>query len=157
MNGVIRIRSQILFVNSILLLRNIAGIVWASPYTLIGILIGSFGLLFGGRVQFQGRAIEFYDGGVKWFLHQLPYGEYMLALTLGHVILGQTNASLDISRTHEAVHITQYERWGPFMVPVYYLASVYVWLTGRRFHRDNPFEREAIDADKREYLMRVSL
>ena len=146
-----------MFVKSILLLRNIAGIVWASPYTLLGLFIGSFGLLLGGRVQIKGRAIEFYDGGIKWFIHQLPYGQYVRVLTLGHVTLGQDDASLEISRIHEAVYVAQYERWGPFMIPVYYLASVYAWLVGRRFYRDNPFEREAIDADKREYLNRVSL
>ncbi len=140
-----------------LMLRNIAGIVWASPYTLIGLFIGCFGLLLGGRVQFKGRAIEFYDGGIKWFIHQLPYGQYIRVLTLGHVILGQDDASLEISRIHEAVYVAQYERWGPFMIPVYYLASVYAWLVGRRFYRDNPFEREAIDADKRDFLTRVSL
>ncbi len=156
-NGVDRIGTQILFVKSIRLLRDIAGIVWASPYTLIGLFIGIVGLLVGARFKFQGRAIEFCDGGIKWFLHQLPNGQFTYALTLGHVILGQTEASLEISRSHEAVYIAQYERWGPFMVPVYYLASVYVWLRGRRFFRDNPFEREAIDADKREYLTRVSL
>ena len=124
---------------------------------MIGLFIGFLGLLLGGRVQFKGRAIEFYDGGIKWFIHQLPYGQYTRVLTLGHVILGQDDASLEISRTHEAVYVAQYERWGPFMIPVYYLASVYAWLVGRRFYRDNPFEREAIDADKREYLTRVSL
>ncbi len=127
---------------------NIAGVVWASPYTLLGIFIGSIGFLFGGRVRVVGRAIEFYDGGIKWFIHQLPNGQFTLALTLGHVILGQTDAALDISRKHEAVHIAQYERWGPFMIPAYFLSSVYVWLAGKRFYRDNPFEREAYDVDR---------
>lgn len=137
-------------------LIHIIGIVWASPYTLLGLFIGSIGLLFGGRVRVTGRAIEFYDGGVRWFIHQLPFGQLTHAFTLGHVILGQTDASLEISRNHEAVYISQYERWGPFLIPVYYLASIYVWLIGRRFYRDNPFEREAIDADKQEYLTRIS-
>jgi hypothetical protein len=129
------------------LLLYIAGIIWASPYTLRGLLIGAIGLLFGGRVRVIGRGIEFYDGGVKWFVHRLPGGQFTLALTLGHVILGQTDASLDISRKHEAVHIAQYERWGPFMIPAYFLSSFLVYLAGKRFYRDNPFEREAFDVD----------
>ena len=36
-------------------------------------------------------------------------------MTLGHTILGQTDAALDISREHELVHVRQYERWGLFM------------------------------------------
>ena len=43
-------------------LLKIAGFIWASPYTLLGFLIGSVGLLFGGRVRVVGTAIEFYDG-----------------------------------------------------------------------------------------------
>jgi hypothetical protein len=132
-------------------LRNIAGIVWASPYTVVGLLIGSIGLLFGGRVRIMGRAIEFYDGGTKWFIHRLPNGQFTLALTLGHVILGQTDASLDVSRKHEAVHIAQYERWGPLMLPAYFLSSCFVYLAGKRFYRDNPFEREAYDMDGGEH------
>ncbi|WP_246112887.1 hypothetical protein [Allorhodopirellula solitaria] len=120
-------------------------VLWASPYTLVGLLIGGIGLCFGGRVRVRGRSIEFYGGGIRWFLHRLPHGQFTLALTLGHTILGQTDAALDICRRHEAIHVAQYERWGPFMLPAYYLSSVFVWLTGRRFYRDNPFEVEAND------------
>jgi hypothetical protein len=120
-----------------------AKVIWAFPNTFIGLVIGLMGLLFGGHVRRVGRALEFYEGGIKWFLHQLPNGHFILAMTLGHVVLGQTDASLEISRKHEAVHVSQYERWGPFMLPAYFLSSVYVWLRGRRFYRDNPFELEA--------------
>jgi hypothetical protein len=123
------------------------GILWALPYTLIGLFIGGAGLCFGGRARIRGRAIEFYGGGVKWFVHRLPHGQFTLAVTLGHTILGQTDASLDVARGHEAVHIAQYERWGPFMLPAYFLSSLYMWLIGKRFYRDNPFEREAYDID----------
>ena len=122
-------------------------VLWALPNTLLGLAIGGVGLCFGGRARVRGPAIEFYDGGVKWLIQRLPHGQFTLALTLGHTILGQTDASLDISRKHEAVHVRQYERWGPFMLPAYFLSSMYMWLTGRRFYRDNPFEREAYDAD----------
>ena len=122
-----------------------AGIGWASPYTFLGLLVGLVGLVFGGRVRIRGRAIEFYDGGIKWFIHRLPNGQFILALTLGNVVLGQTDASLDGSRKHEAVHIAQYERWGPFTLPAYIVASFFVYFAGKRFYRDNPFEREAFD------------
>ncbi len=73
--------------------------------------------------------------------------QFILALTLGHVIIGQSDASLEISRKHEFVHVAQYERWGPFMLPAYFFSSCYVYFSGKRFYRDNPFEREAYDKD----------
>lgn len=116
---------------------------WALPYTIIGLSIGGIGLCFGSSVRVRGRAIEFYGGGVKWMLNRLPQGKFILALTLGHTILGQTVSTLDISRKHETVHITQFERWGPFMLPAYLIASIYMSFTGRHFYHDNPFEKEA--------------
>ena len=62
---------------------------------------------------------------------------------LGHVVLGSTQAALDISREHERVHVRQYERWGPFFVPAYLLCSLRCYLAGKDYYRDNPFEREA--------------
>ena len=121
---------------------------WASPNSLLGLLLGVTGCCFGGKVRIRGNTIEFYDGGTKWLIHRLPHGQFTLALTLGHVILGQTEAALDISRNHELVHVRQYERWGPTMLPAYFLSSVVVWVMGRRFYRDNPFEVEAYGEDR---------
>src|SRR5690606_31718470 len=70
------------------------GIVWATPYTLLGWLIGGVGVCTGGHARVRGRAIEFYGGAVKWLLYRLPGGQFTLALTLGHTILGLTDASL---------------------------------------------------------------
>ena len=126
-------------------------ILWAAPYTLSGLLLGCAGMCFGGRVQIKGRAIEFYDGGTKWLIQRLPLGQFTLALTLGHTILGQTEASLDIARKHETVHVRQYEKWGPFLLPAYFLSSIFMWIVGRRFYRDNPFEREAHEANGGEH------
>ncbi len=118
-------------------------LLWASPYPLLGIFLGIIGLCTGGSVRIRGRIIEFYGGGVKWLLGRFFLGEGAMAFTLGHTILGQTDAALDISRDHEMVHVRQYERWGPLMGPAYLGCSLGLWLTGRRAYRDNPFEREA--------------
>ena len=37
------------------------------------------------------------------------------------------------------------------MLPAYFGSSIFMWLTGRRFYRDNPFEREAYDVDGGEH------
>ena len=120
-------------------------ILWALPYTLLGLVLGGIGLCTGGRAQVRGRVVEFHGGGVKWLLEQFFFGEGAMALTLGHTVLGQTDAALDICREHELVHVRQYERWGPFMGPAYLGCSLVLWLMGRRAYRDNPFERQAFE------------
>ena len=45
---------------------------WASPYTLAGLLLGGLGLCTGGRARVRGRIVEFYGGGIKWLIHRLP-------------------------------------------------------------------------------------
>lgn len=128
----------------------ILAILWASPYTLLGLGIGVIGMCTGGRVQLRRHVIEFYGGAVKWFVTHLPSGQFTLAMTLGHVVLGQTDAALDIARNHETVHVRQYERWGPLMGPAYLMCCAALWLMGRRPYRDNPFEREAYDECERD-------
>lgn len=127
------------------LVRTAVALLWASPYTLFGLLVGGLGLCTGGRTQRHGRVIEFYGGAVSWFVRHLPLGEGTLAITLGHTVLGQTAAGLDIARRHELVHVRQFERWGPFMGPAYLLCSALLWLQGRQPYWDNPFEREAYE------------
>lgn len=127
------------------LLIRLLGIIWASPYTLLGLLLGGIGLCTGGRIQVRGRAIEFYGGGVKWLVTHMPHGQFTLAFTLGHTVLGQSDASLDIARDHETVHVRQFERWGPLMGPAYLAASGLLWILGKQPYRDNPFERQAYD------------
>jgi hypothetical protein len=119
--------------------------VWAAPYSLIGLMIGAVGLCTGGHVRIRGRVVEFYGGAVRWVVRHLPHGEFTLAITLRHTILGQTDAALDISRKHEMVHVRQFERWGPLMGPAYLLCAFVLYLIGRRPYRDNPFEREAYE------------
>jgi hypothetical protein len=120
-------------------------IVWASPYTLLGLLLGGIGLCTGGRVQVRRGVIEFYGGGVKWLLGRFLMGEGAMAFTLGHTVLGVTDAALDVTREHERVHVRQYERWGPFMGPAYIGSSLVLWIAGKRPYRDNPFERQAFE------------
>jgi hypothetical protein len=121
----------------------VLGVVWASPYTLLGLLLGAIGLATGGRARVCARAVEFHGGAVAWLLGHMPGGQFPVAMTLGHVILGRSAAALDLSREHEHVHIRQFERWGPLMGPAYLGCSAVLWLRGRRPYLDNPFEKEA--------------
>lgn len=88
--------------------------------------------------------LEAWGGGVTWMLRRcVPLPGGAMAMTLGHVVIGVSEAALDASRTHERVHVRQCERWGPLFIPAYLLASVIVGLRGGEMYRDNPFEREA--------------
>jgi hypothetical protein len=121
----------------------LAAIAWASPYSLVGLAIGSLGLLSGGRASIRSGILEFSGGAVSWFVRHLPSGPTTLAITLGHVVLGQSQAALDISHSHELVHVRQFSRWGPLFGPAYLICSGVIWLRGGRPYRDNPFEVEA--------------
>jgi hypothetical protein len=123
---------------------------WASPNTLLGLLFLLPAIVSGGGVQFVRGVLEIHGGFAKWFLDQgLPsilriFGPAS-ALTLGHVVLGQDREGLALSRDHEHIHVRQYERWGPFFLPVYFLASWTAWRQGLDPYRGNRFEQEAYD------------
>ncbi|MEZ6138421.1 MAG: hypothetical protein R3C53_26360 [Pirellulaceae bacterium] len=118
-------------------------ILWASPYSLIGITIGGIGILTGGHGRYRDAAFEFYGGFTTWCVRRLPTGVHTAGITLGHVILGQSGEGLEAVGLHERVHVRQFERWGPLMGPAYLLASAWMWYHGRDAYRDNPFEVEA--------------
>lgn len=115
---------------------------WAFPNTLLGLAFLPLTLVTGGRVRVERGAVEIYGGFTRFFLRRCLLIEAS-ALTLGHVILGQDRWCLDHSRDHEHVHVRQYTRWGPFMLPAYFLSSFLAWRRGDHFYFDNRFEREA--------------
>ena len=127
-------------------------LLWALPWTALGLLVGLAGLATGGGARRRGPVVEFFGGTVAWLLRHSP-GQPG-AMTLGHVVLGRTADVLDAVRDHELVHVRQYERWGPLFVPVYLLCSLGLWLAGKDPYRDNPFERQAYasDASGRRFL-----
>jgi hypothetical protein len=118
--------------------------VWAFPATLIGLLLVPPALMGGGQARLVDGVLEVHGGIVTRLLRRgLPWVGSGAAMTLGHVVLGCDLKCLDESRAHERVHVRQYERWGPLMIPAYLLASLVAYLRGRDPYLDNPFEREA--------------
>jgi hypothetical protein len=123
---------------------------WVSPVTVCALSLVLLGLLTGGRAGMVWGVVEVHGGLVGWYLRRgMPWFGPAAAMTLGHVILGRDADCLDSSREHEHVHVRQYERWGPFFIPAYLAASVWCWLCGYDAYFDNPFEREAYDADEK--------
>ncbi len=124
---------------------------WALPGTLLGLTMAAAALLTGGGVQIVGGVVEAHGGLLRPILGRWPLvGGGAWALTLGHVVLGQDRAALAVSRAHERVHVRQFERWGPFFIPLYLLAGLWLFVRGRDAYRENPFEIEArIESDPR--------
>ena len=118
-------------------------ILWASPWTLLGVLLGWAALLTGGGAQRVGRVLEFHGGVLAWLLERAPVIGGASAMTLGHCVIARTFVDLERTRQHELVHVAQYERWGPLFVPAYLGSSLWLWFRGRHPYWDNPFEREA--------------
>jgi hypothetical protein len=137
----------------VIVLPQLLKFIWASPATLIGLTIGVVSLPFGGSMRRRYPTVECWGGLTSRLLERcvpLPGGAN--AMTLGHVILGRNLAVLDETRSHELIHVAQYERWGPFFLPAYFLASAYVKFKGGQAYLDNPFEREAYLKDGRGLL-----
>jgi hypothetical protein len=126
------------------MLPRILARLWASPMTLIGLVVGGFTLITGGGGQLKCGVWEFYGGFARSFLTWRLVGAK--AMTLGHVIIGRDRICLDNERDHERAHVRQAEIWGPLFLPAYLAASAVAFMTGRDYYNDNWFE---IDADRR--------
>ena len=127
----------------------LAAYAWASPNTLLGLLAGLAVLALGGRVRVV-RGVAEFSGGLpaSWVAGAIRFH----AITFGHVILGVSEAELAAARSHEHVHVRQYEAWGPFFLFAYAGSSLWQLLRGRRMYRDNFFERQAYAADSQSRL-----
>ncbi len=118
-------------------------ILWALPWTLVGLGFGLLGLATGGGMRVRGGIVECHGGMLAWIFERLPIEP--MAMTLGHAVLGRSEIALDITRSHERIHVHQYERWGLLFVPAYLLCSLVLWMRGEDAYRQNPFEREAFE------------
>ncbi len=107
--------------------------VWTSPNTLLGILLAL--LSFQGPRAANG-VLVFDQDPPRGFLWLLQKVFRKAAITYGHVVLSAV--PLDGSLlTHELHHVRQYERLGPFYIPIYLLVWVFMG------YRRHPFERAA--------------
>ncbi|GAC1466979.1 MAG: hypothetical protein NVSMB9_08080 [Isosphaeraceae bacterium] len=121
--------------------RRCLAYLWAAPTTFLGLTAGLLTLCTGGRVQQRAGALEFHGGFARWMLKRTIVSAS--AMTLGHVILGRDERSLDWCRDHEQAHVRQVEHWGPAFLPAYLFASFLAWRLGRHYYYDNWFERDA--------------
>lgn len=106
---------------------------WAGPASLVGLVLAPF---FARRRLVDGVLV---CEGARW---PRRLGWRYTAITLGHVVLSVEPVTVPLM-AHERVHVRQYERWGPLMVPAYVLASAWARLRGGDAYLDNAFEKEA--------------
>jgi hypothetical protein len=107
---------------------------WSAPLTAVGLLLA----LLAGRWPR-------WDEGLGCFVVRGAGGPSRVALTavgasantVGLVVLSPGATPDPVLLAHEAVHVRQAERLGPFVLPLY------VWLSARYGYRDNPLERAA--------------
>jgi hypothetical protein len=114
---------------------------------LLGLLIAALASR-GARAAIVDGVLEVHGPALAWCLRTLtPWSGGAAAITFGHVVLGRDHDSLESTRTHERVHVRQYEQWGPLFIPAYLAAGAWAWLRGGDAYYDNPFEREAFAAE----------
>ncbi len=116
---------------------------WVAPVSAPAAAIALLARLSGGRVELREGVLESCGGFLPAVLSRIYPPMSIAAITLGHVVLAQTAADLEETRTHERVHVRQYERWGALFPLLYLGASAAMLLRGRHAYHDNPFEREA--------------
>ena len=121
--------------------RNIIAYFWVAPVTLFGLLLAILAYWLGASVKRRFGVLEVAGNTRTPILRSIS--SRFEAITLGHVILGRNHGTLSRYRSHEHMHVRQYERWGLLFPVLYVLASFRALLTGKRFYWDNVFELEA--------------
>ena len=125
--------------------------IWAFPTTALGLLLAAGALAGKGRLRVVDGVLEAHGSLLDWLLRNCtPLKGGAEAITLGHVVLGRSEQSLEITRRHERVHVRQCEQWGPAFVPAYLASALVQLAAGRDGYRDNYFERQAREGEARE-------
>jgi hypothetical protein len=124
--------SEVRAAPALLWLARVAGIAWALPNTLIGLLAGIVGIAFGAHMHARRRDLAL-------VFHRWPWGPGG-AITFGNVIL-HTGDTLDSDcvtyahraghlqqpairlADHERAHVYQYMALGPLFLPLYLLCG----------------------------------
>ena len=122
---------------------------WVLPVSVVGLLLALLARASGGRLERKDGVLEVYGGWpAKLLCRGFPFCGPAAAITLGHVVLGASQHALEATRSHERVHVRQYERWGILFMLAYPLAGAWAWVKGGNPYWDNAFERQARELDK---------
>lgn len=132
------------------LIRRIIAYLWAGPCSLLGLGGVLSALVTGGQVTLVSGVLE-----VALSSDNKPFPRYVRllpfhAITLGHVVIGASPLQLEKWRSHERIHVAQYEVWGPLFLFAYPIASLIQKVQGNDPYLHNPFEVQAHAAEDSE-------
>ena len=116
---------------------------WAFPVSFIGLVPGALAKLFGAKIAVISGVLEISLAPRNSSLQALARRSAFSAITFGHVVLAASEQDQNHFRSHERVHVKQYERWGPLFLLAYPAESAMQLLRGRRPYLDNRFEVQA--------------
>lgn len=121
---------------------------WVMPVSILGLLVALIARSSGGSIEHVDGVLEAAGGWPARVMRRgLPFAGSVLAMTLGHVVVGTSLAALAETRDHERAHVRQFERWGVLLLLAYPVAGLVAWLRGGHPYHDNRFEREAREAE----------
>ena len=132
---ILRLRLQDLWVLPVYL--------WVSPCTLLGLCVLAIPKHGDRQVKFHRGTIGIFGPGIERILSMVPIEDGAAAMTIGHTILARDERAWLTTFRHEFVHVRQYQWFGPFFVPAYFLESLWQWFLGRHPYVDNRFEVQA--------------
>jgi hypothetical protein len=118
-------------------------VLWALPCSMVGGLLGIAVLAVGGSARRVDHTIEVALAVERQHTPAWARRLRFSAITLGHVIVGQSHEALAALRAHERVHVKQYELFGPLFLAAYPGASLWALIRGRCPYRGNHFEQQA--------------
>jgi hypothetical protein len=120
---------------------------WASPATLVGLIISAIAICRGATVRSVDGVLEVACAPIHQATSFHPIWFPFVAITFGHLVIGIDRLALSRARCHEQIHVRQYERWGALFFPLYLASSLIQLVRGRDPYLDNCFELEARACD----------
>ncbi len=123
---------------------------WPAPITLVALPLAALIRVSGGQIRSNREALEAAGGCAPKLLRLMNPWMQIEAITLGHLIIARDDCVADRLRSHELIHVRQYQRWGALFPFAYLASSAWAALRGECPYRGNVFEREAFTAGVRD-------
>lgn len=135
--------------NGLQLVLTVLRYLWPGLITLLFLPLAPLARWTGGDFAWHSGVLEVWGGVVGKTLERgWPLFGSVAAITLGHVVAGASHECIESTRTHERVHVRQFERWGLIFPLAYAAAGTWQLIKGKRWYWDNPFEQEARAAER---------
>ena len=116
---------------------------WAAPASAVSLLPAALACMLGASARVADGVLEVAGGKLARWVGAAPGRGGFVAITFGHVVIGQSHEVLADLRAHEHEHVRQYERWGVLFFAAYLGSSAVQWLSGRSAYENNRFECQA--------------